>query len=67
MSKRSHKSDELKQTKKDKLWKLCKQFIEEHKISCGEATYEDRVYENAPDLVNSIGKIVGWYKYKDKD
>lgn len=42
-------------------------FIEEHKISCAEATAEDRVYINAPLLVEDLAEIIGYYKYEDED
>jgi len=49
------------------LHKLCKDFIERHRVSCAEATVEDRVYQHAPELVEGIGKIVGFYRYPDED
>jgi hypothetical protein len=44
------------------LWKLCFNFVQKHKISCPEATVNDWVYENAPDLVESICEEVGYYE-----
>lgn len=41
-------------------------FIKENKVSCAEATVEDRVYENAPDLVEELANIVGYYEYPDE-
>jgi len=49
------------------LWGLCEGFIQRQKIHCAEATGEDRVYENAPELVEQIAKIVGFYKYPDDE
>jgi hypothetical protein len=53
--------------KPDPLYELCRAFIEKHRISCPEATAEDRVYINAPELVESIADIVGYYSYPDDD
>jgi hypothetical protein len=44
----------------DPLYALCRAFIAKHEIICAEATAEDRVYVNAPDLVEEICKIVGY-------
>lgn len=51
----------------DPLYALCRAFIEKHRVSCPEATCEDRVYEHAPELVEKIGKLVGFYRYPDDD
>ncbi|GJD55199.1 hypothetical protein [Methylobacterium dankookense] len=51
----------------DPLHDLCRAFIEKHRISCPEATAEDRVYEHAPELVYEIAKIVGFYRYPDEE
>jgi len=53
--------------KKDKLWEVCQKFITTNRVSCPEATCEDRVYENAPNLVEDIAEIVGFYKYPDDE
>jgi len=54
-------------SKKDLLWEVAAKFIIDNKISCPEATAEDRVYENAPNLVFEIAEIVGYYEYEDDD
>lgn len=51
----------------DPLYALCRAFIAKHQISCAEATCEDRVYEHAPELVEEIGKLVGFYRYPDDE
>lgn len=51
----------------EELWEACSEFIEEHRISCAEATIEDAVYINAPHLVERIGNIVGYYKYPEDE
>lgn len=51
----------------DPLYALCRAFIEKHRVSCPEATCEDRIYENAPELVEKIGKLVGFYHGPDDD
>lgn len=53
-------------SKKDKLWKLCKEFVEEQEVSCPEAICQnDNVIENAYDLIEDICKIVGYHKFKE--
>jgi len=47
------------------LWIACSDFIRDQQITCAEATVEDCVYENAPELVERIGKIVGYHRYPD--
>lgn len=49
-----------------KMKAIIANFIEENKVSCAEATVEDRVYENAPKLVEDLAKLVGYHKYDDK-
>lgn len=50
-----------------RLVEVCQQFIIDNRISCPEATIEDRVYENAPDLIGTICEIIGYYEYPDDD
>ena len=42
-------------------------FIQDNKISCPEATANDSVYENAPDLVYNLAQIIGYYEYPEDD
>lgn len=49
------------------LWVVCKTFIETQQVSCEEACCEDRVYEEAPNLVADIGNIVGFYEYPEDE
>lgn len=51
----------------DPLYALCRAFIEKHRISCPEATAEDRVYEHAPELVAEIAQVVGFFPNDDED
>lgn len=52
--------------KRHLLYNLCKKFIEEQEITCGESVYQtDRVIENAYELIENICDIVGYYKYED--
>jgi hypothetical protein len=53
--------------KMDALWGVCEAFVQRNQIHCAEATVEDRVYENAPELVEQIANIVGFYKYPDDE
>lgn len=49
------------------LWEVCKDFVEKTRVSCEEACCEDRVYEEAPNLVADIGNVVGFYQYPEDD
>jgi hypothetical protein len=49
------------------LWTVCYNFIKDQHISCEETVCEDRVYENAPDLVHEIAEIVGYYEYPEDE
>ena len=42
-------------------------FIQEHQISCPEATIGDEIYENAPTLVEELANVVGYYKHPDDE
>lgn len=40
----------------------CREFIARGQISCGEAIYQtDRVLEDAPEFIEAICEIVGYY------
>lgn len=52
---------------KDKLWDVCVKFINDQRIYCTESTIEDRVYENAPELVADIADIVGYYEDPEEE
>ena len=53
---------------RDTLWFLCKQFIEDQEITCGECVYQsDRVIENAYQLIEEICNIVGYYKDEEEE
>lgn len=43
---------------------VAREFIEKHRVH-DEGVCEDRVYENAPGLVEALGNIVGFYKYPE--
>lgn len=47
--------------KKQRLWDLCEDFINEQEISAPETIYQsDRVIQNAYDLIEKICDIVGY-------
>jgi hypothetical protein len=48
------------------LWKCVHGYLEKIKVSCPEACCEDRVYEEAPNLVADMSEIVGFYEYPDE-
>lgn len=56
------------QEKKDKLWKLCEEYIDKQDIICPESVYQsDRVILNAYDFIEKICDIVGYKEYNEDD
>lgn len=52
---------------KNKLWDVCKQFIEENEIGRCETVYQcDRVILNASEFIESICDIVGYIPSEDE-
>jgi hypothetical protein len=50
------------------VYNLIADFIEENKITGPETIYQtDRVYEYAPELVEDLAEVVGYYDYDDED
>ena len=47
----------------DKLVAVCRDFIKAQTVICAESTIEDRVYEHAPEFVEKIADIVGYYDH----
>lgn len=48
--------------RKEKLWLLCEEFIEDNHISCGETIYQcDWVVEHSLKFIEKIAEIVGFY------
>lgn len=46
----------------NELLKACQQFIREHKVRAPEGCYQmDSVIQAAPDLVEQVANIVGYY------
>ena len=51
----------------EKLWRLCRDFIEKQEIGCAETISQtDRVIENAYDFIAGICDIVGYHKDEDE-
>lgn len=46
---------------------IARQFIDENRVSCPEATTNDRVYEHAPELVEKLAEVVGYYRDPEDD
>lgn len=46
---------------------IAREFITENRVSCPEATTKDKVYENAPELVEKLGGVVGFYRDPEGD
>ena len=51
--------------KQEQLWKLCQKFIREQSIKNYADTMHDDVYVNAPEFIEAICEIVGYYKDVD--
>jgi len=49
------------------LWKVCTKFIDDQRVCCEEVCCEDRVYEEAPNLVADIANVVGYYEYPEDE
>lgn len=45
---------------RDRLWKVCENFIKKHEL-CLEDVCEDKVFVNAPNLVVDVIGIIGEY------
>lgn len=45
-----------------KLETVARDFIAENRVTCPEATANDRVYENAPELVEKLAEVVGYHQ-----
>ena len=50
-----------------RLWNLVSDFIKEQTISCPEATVNDWVYENAPNLIADMCEVVGYYDWPEDE
>ncbi len=45
--------------------KLCENFRDKHEIRCGETIWQfDPVLEGAPNLINEIMELIGWYDHE---
>jgi len=51
--------------RKNELWDLCERFIAKQRVTCPEATCEDRIYENAPEFVEQIADVVGYLEEEE--
>jgi len=50
----------------DKLTEICKKFVADNTISCGETIYQcDWVIENAYEFIESICEVVGYHQYEE--
>lgn len=53
---------------KEALWEAVTRFVDEQRISCGEAVYQtDWVAENSLELIEELCDIVGYYEYEDEE
>lgn len=59
-------ADELE--KATQIVQIVKSYIEKHEISCAESIYQrDKIWETAPELVEELANIVGYYEYPEDD
>jgi hypothetical protein len=50
------------------LWKICTEFVDEHKPSCEESIYQvDEISLACLEFVANICNCVGYYDYEKKD
>ena len=50
------------------VYNLVVEFIEKHRLICPESIYQrDSVYEYAPELVEDLADVVGYYDDGDED
>lgn len=53
---------------KDRLWWMCRRFVDEQKITCKESVYQcDNVILNAPEFIGRVCDIVGYHECEDDD
>lgn len=58
----------MKNKKKDELLKICEKFVIDLEIGCPESIYQsDRVIESAPEFIEKICDIVGYFKFEDDE
>lgn len=54
--------------KKDLLWAVCEEFVQNLQIGCQESVYQsDRVALNSLELIEKICGIVGYCKFEEDD
>jgi hypothetical protein len=50
------------------LFDVCKDFIKDNKIVCGEDIYQrDSIEANALDLIEQICDLIGYYEEEDEE
>lgn len=53
---------------KEALWEAVTRFVDEQKISCGEAIYQcDWVSESALEFIEELCDIVGYAEYEEDE
>lgn len=53
---------------KEALWEAVTRFVDEQRISCGEAVYQmDHVAENSLELIEELCDIVGYWDDTGED
>ncbi len=53
---------------RDKIVNAIIDYIQEHEISCPESIYQrDKIWETAPELVEKLADIVGYWKDQEDE
>lgn len=51
-----------------RLLEVCSDYIEHHELTCAESIYQkDAIYESAPELVEQICNVIGYYPSGDDE
>lgn len=58
---------ELPAKARHELSYIVRRFIDKHQISSADATVQDSVYAEAPELVAELGAVVGFYRHPDEE
>lgn len=53
---------------RDKLWQVCREFVEKQQILCSESVYQcDNVILNAHEFIEAVCDLVGYHTPKEDE
>lgn len=58
---------ELPAKARHELSYIVRRFIDKHQITSADATVQDGVYAEAPELVAELGAVIGFYRHPDEE